>query len=337
MMPHFFEYCLPGISLLETLISLLINFCRLLDSSTHTSSLPVIFDAHRPEIIKEKRMNRRFFSLILILMLSLSVSGCMVGRGTYLKKVAALDGCTKELAGATDENNVLSDKIKNLSSDREQLKEAFATAAREKNELETVMKAKSDTLTKTIMELRKKTFDLEGENQILTESLSLEKQSNDAELQDVKNAQEKLLQEMKGEVAKGQISITESRGKLTLDILSNALFDSGKAEIRPEGQSLLKRLINILQQVKNRSIRIEGHSDNPKLKGLFSKKYPTSWDLAAARAISVTLFCQKQGIDPVNLSAVSHGEYKPIADNSTSEGKARNRRIIITLLPNNNH
>jgi chemotaxis protein MotB len=278
-------------------------------------------------------MNKHFSTLIVILILSLSVSGCMVARGTYLKKVAALDGCTKDLAGSTDEKNVLKDKIKTLSTDREQLKEAFANAAREKIELETIMQAKSNTLTKTILELRKKNSDLEGENQILAENMALVKQNKDEELLEVKNTQEELLKEMKGEVAKGQITITESRGKLIIDILESTLFDSAETEIRTEGQSVLKRLLNILQRVKNKSIRIEGHSDNVKLKGSFAKKYPVSWDLAAARAIRVTRFFQKQGIDPANLSAVSYGEYKPIADNSTSEGRARNRRIIITLLP----
>lgn len=276
-------------------------------------------------------MNRRLLTFVVILFLSVSISGCMVGRGTYQKKVLELSSCTKDLADSAAENNTLKNKIDTLSADREQLKEAFATAAREKSDLETVMTSKSDTLKKNILELRKKNLDLEGENQILAENLSLIEKHKEEQLQEIKNTQQQLEQTMKDDIAKGKIIIKESRGKLFVDIPDSILFDASETEIKADGQSVLHRVLNVLSNLKNRSIRIEGYTDNVKLKGPLSKKYPTSWDLAAAKAISVTRFFQKQGVDPTNLSAASYGEYKPVTGNNSLEGKARNRRLIITV------
>ena len=147
------------------------------------------------------------------------------------------------------------------------------------------------------------------------------------------NTYKQLMQEMKGEVAKGQVTISELKGKLTLDVVDKILFASGQAEVTKEGLAVLKRVIDILKNVKDKSIRLEGHTDNVKIKGVLVKQYPTNWELSAARAINVTKYLQQQGIDPALLSATAFGEYKPIAGNETPEGRAKNRRIAIILLP----
>jgi chemotaxis protein MotB len=67
--------------------------------------------------------------------------------------------------------------------------------------------------------------------------------------------------------------------------------------------------------------------------GALARIYPTNWELSAARAINVTRFLQARGIDPAQLSAVAYGEFKPVADNETKEGRAKNRRIEIVLVP----
>ena len=278
-------------------------------------------------------MNRFFSPLIVVMVFSFSVSGC-VTQSTYLKKVGELDNKFASLQQkCTDENSALKDKVTTLTTDREQLKEAFVNATREKEDLEKVLQSKSDALAKNIVELRKKNAELEGENQVLTENLIHQKHLREEELDSIKKAHNNLMQEMKGEMDKGLITVTESKGKLNLDVQEKIIFDSGESEINTEGQAVLQRLIDIIKNVWDKPHRIEGHTDNIRIKGQPSKKYPTSWELAAARAIAVTRFFQKQGIDPANLTAASYGEYSPIADNSTSEGRARNRRITITLLP----
>ncbi len=149
----------------------------------------------------------------------------------------------------------------------------------------------------------------------------------------VSKTYEGLLNEMKEEIEQGQIAITELKGKLTVDVVDKILFDSGQAEIKPEGLAVLKRVVEILMTVTDKTIRVEGHTDNVPITGALAKRYPTNWELSAARALNVTRYLEKEGLDPALLSAAAFGEYQPVADNETPEGRAKNRRIAIILLP----
>lgn len=140
-----------------------------------------------------------------------------------------------------------------------------------------------------------------------------------------------LIDKMKNEIDNGQITISELKGKLTVNLVDAILFDSGKAEIKPEGLLVLQKVIDILKEVSGKTIRIEGHTDNVQIVGVLSQKYPSNWELAAARAVNVARFLQERGIDPHHLNAVAHGEYQPVADNDTDTGRAQNRRIEIIL------
>jgi chemotaxis protein MotB len=190
----------------------------------------------------------------------------------------------------------------------------------------------ADNLAKELAAQKEMNKSLADENVALKESTTkLEKKSKEVEA--ASKTYKELLQEMKGEIAKGQITITELKGKLTMDVVDKILFDSGEATVKEEGLAVLKRVVDILKNVKDKNIRVEGHTDNVKIIGRLAQKYPTNWDLSYARAINVTKYLQEQGIDPKILSATAFGEYQPIADNATPEGRAKNRRIAIILLP----
>ncbi len=190
----------------------------------------------------------------------------------------------------------------------------------------------ADNLAKELAAEKEKNKSLADENIVLKESTTkLEKKSKEVEA--TSNTYKDLLKEMKGEIAKGQITITELKGKLTMDVVDKILFDSGEAQVKQEGIEVLHRVVDILKNVKDKNIRVEGHTDNVQIAGRLVKKYPTNWELSQARALNVTKYLQQQGIDPQILSATAFGEYKPIADNSTPEGRAKNRRIAIILLP----
>jgi chemotaxis protein MotB len=255
------------------------------------------------KIVKEADMHKKSISFIIVLMFFFFVGGC-VTTATFEKKAAEADSQAKELAA--------------VKADRD--------------ELDKVLKAKTDDLSKSVADLRQKTADLEAENTRLKENVA-ELKKKEAEVQSESNTYKQLTQEMKGEIAKGQITISELKGKLTLDVVDKILFASGHAEVTKEGLAVLQRVIDILKNVKDKAIRTEGHTDNVKIKGALVKQYPTNWELSAARAINVAKYLQQQGIDPTLLSATAFGEYKPVASNDTPEGRAKNRRIAIILLP----
>ena len=277
-------------------------------------------------------MLQRSFLFLAIGVSILLCSGC-VAKSDYLQKQAEADVLTRNLAAITAENADLRDRIERLNAEREKL-----TA--ERDDLNARLGALAEELTRTTVETRRtisdlnrRNVELEGDKQMLEESIALVKKTREEAVQTVSKTYEGLLNEMKEEIDHGQIVITELKGKLTVDVVDKILFDSGRAEIKPEGLAVLKRVVDILITVTDKTIRVEGHTDNVPIKGALAKRYPTNWELSAARALTVTRYLEKEGLDPALLSAAAFGEYQPVADNETAEGRAKNRRIAIILLP----
>ena len=177
--------------------------------------------------------------------------------------------------------------------------------------------------------------DLGQKNNALHNELNQLRQAKEQEVAEVSTTYEELLSKMESEIDKGQVTISELKGKLTVNLVDAVLFDSGKAEVKDEGLLVLQKVVDILKNVTDKAIRVEGHTDNVKIGGVLARKYPTNWELSARRAVNVTRFLQAQGLNPENLSAVAYGEFAPVADNETDEGKAQNRRIEIILVAKN--
>jgi chemotaxis protein MotB len=282
---------------------------------------------------------KRVAYLVLAGLLSISLSGCLVAESRYLKKVEEADSLTKELDALKQKHDALTADNTALKTEYDKLTAAAAGLAndklaltRDKEELEQVLKAKSDTLSQNISDLRQKVASLEGENRKLKEDIAVLQRVKEEKVQEVSKTYEQLLQNMKSEISKGQVTISELKGKLTVNMEAAILFDSGKAEVKDDGLDILKKMVDTLKSVKDKAIRIEGHTDNVQIRGQLLARYPTNWELSAARAINVTRYLQQQGIDPAILSAAAFGEYKPVASNENEEAKAKNRRIEITLV-----
>jgi chemotaxis protein MotB len=262
----------------------------------------------------------------------LSASGCLVAESTYVKKVEEADGLTKELAVLQSTHKKLVLENSALKSRFNRLTEDAAVLTDDKKQLEGLLKAKSDVLSKNISELRQQVTELKIENSKLADDISELQKAKEEKVKEVSSTYEQLLADMKNEIAKGQVTISELKGKLTVNMEAAILFDSGKADVKPEGLDILGKMVETLKNVKEKAIRIEGHTDNIQITGALVRTFPTNWELSAARAINVTKFLQEQGINPGNLSAAAFAEHKPVADNSTKEGRTKNRRIEITLV-----
>jgi chemotaxis protein MotB len=141
-----------------------------------------------------------------------------------------------------------------------------------------------------------------------------------------------LTKKLEKEIQEGQVQITEMKNRLTMTMVDKILFPSGSAEISKDGKKVLDMVVDILKDVKDKRIQIEGHTDNAKILGSLKKKYPTNWELSTARATEVARYLAGD-IDPKLLSATGYSEYQPVAPNDTEEGKHKNRRIEIVLLP----
>ncbi len=163
--------------------------------------------------------------------------------------------------------------------------------------------------------------------QRIQESTPIESQSETSEqVNRVKQAVSDANEMMK----KGQgpaVSVEESQDGFVIELPASLLFKEGSAKIENEDALLfLKRIALIVDTLPNTvDVSVQGHSDNSKL-GVNSI-YKDNWDISVARALSVLHELIMDGVDPKRISAAGFGEYRPIATNSTKEGRMRNRRV----------
>ncbi|MBJ6802729.1 OmpA family protein [Geomonas propionica] len=294
---------------------------------------------------------KRNLLFCLPVLVCLALSGC-VTSGTYQKKELEAQNLEKSLQEQRGQYNILMGENDQLKNDIKKLTTELAAMTGERNALATDKKGLEETLKSTsdaknqkigelsqkvgdlnlkVGDLTQKTADLEAENKRLKDEVARLQQQKE-EVQKTSKTYGDLLEQMKGEISKGQVTISELKGKLTVNMVDSVLFDSGKAEVKPEGLVVLQKVVDILKTVKDKAVRIEGHTDNVQIVGQLAKRYPTNWELSAARAINVTRYLQQQGLDPALLAAVAYGEFKPVAANDTDEGRAKNRRIEIVLV-----
>lgn len=276
-------------------------------------------------------MIKRLLACAVSAIFMLSASGC-VSSGTHQLEVNRADGLSKQLAELQQTHKKLVQENAELKAKFNRLTDDAAVLTSDKKQLEGILKAKSDTLSKNISELRQQVSDLKAENSKLNDEIAALQKAKEEKVKEVSGTYEQLLANMKNEIAQGQVTISELKGKLTVNMEAAILFDSGKADVKTEGLGILAKIVDTLKAVKDKAIRIEGHTDAVQISGALTRTFPTNWELSAARAINVTKYLQQQGVDPLNLSAAAFAEHKPVADNGTKEGRAKNRRIEITLV-----
>lgn len=158
--------------------------------------------------------------------------------------------------------------------------------------------------------------------------------AKEKELAALRSTQDALVEGLKKEIADRQVQVQRIRDQLRVEMVDEILFDSGEAVIKAAGLEVLRRVGAILKKVENRRIEVQGHTDNVPITGALAKRFPTNWELSAARATNVARFLQDQAeIAPALLSGTGFSEYRPRASNDTEDGRRKNRRIEILLGP----
>ena len=135
-----------------------------------------------------------------------------------------------------------------------------------------------------------------------------------SEKSEAERGQEKLEREMHAALAEQEVTISRLKGKLTVNILDRIMFDSGRADLKPEGQQLLLKLAEVLKTVPDRQVLVVGHTDNVPVTAS-RHLFASNWELSALRATSALRYlCERGGVEAARLGALGHGEYHPIAD-----------------------
>ena len=129
----------------------------------------------------------------------------------------------------------------------------------------------------------------------------------------------------------GELKISLRNGRMVLELRNDVLFDSGHTVIKPQGKLALTKIAPVLRTILDRHFQVAGDTDNMPI---VTSQFPSNWELSTRRAVEVVRFLIGQGMRPELLSAAGYGEFDPVSSNNDPEGRARNRRIEITLQPN---
>lgn len=177
----------------------------------------------------------------------------------------------------------------------------------------------------------------QNENKKLTASLS-DREKTIVELQNVINEQNQKVKNLLNSVqdalkgfSSDELTVRQEGGKVYVAMSDKLLFESGKAIVNKQGQEALGKLAEVLNKQTEIEVMIEGHTDNVPIK---TAVYQDNWDLSVIRATSVVrILTETYGVNPLQIQPCGRGEYKPVADNESAEGKSKNRRTEIIMAP----
>jgi chemotaxis protein MotB len=143
----------------------------------------------------------------------------------------------------------------------------------------------------------------------------------------IRNATADIRQALAPLVKEGQVRIFEGAQSVTVEINASILFQPGEARLDPGAVRALTEVARILAPTAF-PITVEGHTDSTPIN---TAQFPSNWELSGMRASSVVRLFIDNGVDPRRLTATGHAEQRPVADNASAEGRARNRRVAITM------
>jgi chemotaxis protein MotB len=209
--------------------------------------------------------------------------------------------------------------------------EAAAQIAKQAAELDEA-KANIEELEATIEEQQQKLTELESTKGALEGKLEQKQAAIDA----LKTLQDALAKSLVQEIETGDVRVSQRGGLLVVDVSDTVLFAIGEAELSERGQKVLTTLADSLKALpKNTVFQVGGHTDNQPIKSEEVKaRFPTNWELSAARATNVVRFLEETAKIPgKRLVAAGFSEFRPVASNKKPVGRAKNRRIEIALLP----
>ncbi len=191
------------------------------------------------------------------------------------------------------------------------LTEAFSSHGQAKLE-DMVPLSENDTLLKSLVERR---------NAKLAERMRKQQEN-------MQRIARNLNQVMAPLVTSGQVSISQTSRGVVLEINASALFNQGDAELQNSSLKTLSDVANILGP-GDQAIEVEGHTDDVPIK---TPRFPSNWELSSARASSVARLFIEHGVAAGRLTVVGSADNHPVAPNDTPEGRARNRRMTVTLM-----
>jgi len=275
-----------------------------------------------------------------------------------------------QLSAANSENGQLSASLATATNEKDQLAAALAASqaqvaalqagARDKDKLATDLDAATQRVTDLESQLAsaqaealslkaglgekdKLAAELGASNKRLAE---LEKQLADrdkqlaalrgdlsAEMAKLSEAQRGIVRALRPEIEQGHITVNLTNERLLINLTSSMLFGSGEDQLKPAGVDALKRVGTILKDYPEYAVAVDGHTDNWPIRTPLKKRFPSNKELSEARAANGVTALAEGGVSPDAITTAGYADTKPVAPNTTDEGRQRNRRVEVLVTP----
>ena len=230
---------------------------------------------------------------------------------------------SEQLVALKTDNGKLSEQLVALKTDNGKLSEQLVTLKTDNGKLSEQL----DALKTDNGKLSDQLVTLKTDNGKLSEQL---RQDIDAFNQDITT----LKQDMEVQLSKKNDVIDQLRDTAeTIQLSSDVVFELGSTQLSVAGETVLLSVIKLIEKYPDYLINLEGHTDNIPISAAYLDKFPSNWELSAARAATAARFMESQGVDSFRLRVVGYGLVRPVADNSSVRNRAKNRRLEIRFSP----
>lgn len=239
----------------------------------------------------------------------------------------------------SDLEGILDATEKDLRTTKDDLSEAKKQVSDLNSDLEKAQKSYDQLKLSSGAQVAGLSTDLAAKEQELAEKERLLKNREErlTMLEEIIKKQDELMNALSDRVKKAlmgfdadELSVEMRDGKVYVSMSDKLLFKSGSDAVEPKGVEALQKIAEVMKKNLDIDMAIEGHTDSIPIK---TNRFKDNWDLSVARSVSVVRLLQKSGVDPERVTAAGKGEYSPIGDNKTKEGRAKNRRTEIVLTP----
>lgn len=266
-------------------------------------------------------MKRIIFALCLLI----AVTSCVAKKKYMVAENGRLAALSRErvlnrnLGQQKDEIAKLKQQITDLMSDTTRLGQAIRDYRKslysnlsEQEKLNMLLKEKMEKL---------------AEREATINKLQAEVDAQNARLQSLLNSVKDALLGFSSD----ELTVTEKNGKIYVAMSDKLLFESGSAQVNKQGKEALGKLAEVLKKQHDIDVFIEGHTDNKPIKTV---QFKDNWDLSVVRATSVVRILTKDyGVNPLQILPCGRGEFMPVDNNESVEGRAHNRRTEIIMAP----
>lgn len=268
-------------------------------------------------------MKRLVYAALAFLMLG--TSSCVTKKKYLLAENGRLDALAREaelkkqLIDSRDENDLLNENLTQLRKDTAEMRRNI----RSYKEMLSANMGEQDKLNEL---LTKKMQELDERERTINQLQDMMTSLNDKVQNILKGVKEALMG-----FSSDELSVREENGKIYVALSDKLLFQSGSATVDKRGKEALAKLASVLNQQKDVDVNIQGHTDT---KPIHTARFADNWDLSVIRATSVVrILTTEYGVSPLQIEPSGKGEFVPVADNESAEGRSKNRRTEIIIAP----